>query len=71
MSFMSRRPSRDDNRDSRETLADTRGRDDRDYDDNWSPDEYFSPQDIRGSRAAPTRGGDGVEGGYGAGPPRS
>src|SRR3954454_22947146 len=65
MSFMSRRPSRDDNRDDHGSAADARFRGDRDYDDNWSPDEYFSPQDIRGTRAAPSRGGQG--GGQGGG----
>ena len=71
MSFMSRRPSRDDNRDDRGSAADARFRGDRDYDDNWSPDEYFSPQDIRGTRAAPSRGSRGggdFDAGYGGGP---
>ena len=67
---MSRRPSRDDNRDDRGDAADARFRGDRDYDDNWSPDEYFSPQDIRGTRAAPSRGGQGgdFDAGLGGGP---
>src|SRR5215472_7670193 len=54
MSILGRRPSRDD---SDHDGSQGRWRDDRDYgaDDNWSPDEYFSPQDIRGTRAAPAR----------------
>lgn len=54
MSILGRRPSRDD---SGHDGSQGRWRDDRDYgdDDNWSPDEYFSPQDIRGTRAAPPR----------------
>src|SRR5215469_7567553 len=53
MSILGRRPSRDD---SDHDGSQGRWRDDRDYgDDNWSPDEYFSPQDIRGTRATPSR----------------
>jgi hypothetical protein len=54
MSILGRRPSRDD---SGHDGSQGQWRDDRDYgaDDNWSPDEYFSPQDIRGTRAAPSR----------------
>jgi hypothetical protein len=67
MSFLSRRNSRPDKRGGR---ADAGRRAETDYDgydyapddyrndDNWSPDEYFSPEGIKGRWAAGARPGD-------------
>jgi hypothetical protein len=82
MPFLSRRSSRAGKRDGRSAPGAVNGRDDREYDDdeypqdddNWSPDQYFSPEGIKGRRASgrhggppPGRGYDGFE----AGPPRN
>jgi len=53
MSFMSHRPSRDDSGIAAIVPRITRGAEDREYDDTCVSDEYVSPQDIRGTRAAP------------------
>src|SRR5215472_16591814 len=78
MSFLSRRSSSPDKRDGR---ADAARRGDSEYDDydyapddyqqhdeNWSPDEYFSPEGIKGRWAAGARPGerDGVRGRHGS-----
>src|SRR5690349_21340602 len=78
MSFLSRRSSRPDKRDGR---ADAAHRADSEYDDydyapddyqpddeNWAPDEYFSPEGIKGRWAAGARPGerDGVRGRHGS-----
>jgi len=65
MSFLSRRSSRAGKRDDRSAPDPGRRHEDREYDDyeyaqdddNWSPDEYFSPEGIKGRRASGRHGG--------------
>jgi hypothetical protein len=65
MSFLSRRSSRAGKRNDKGAPDAGRGRDDREYDDdgypqdddNWSPDQYFSPEGIKGRRASVQHGG--------------